>query len=149
MISHLGAMISTVAGMFMARRLKGDLDGDDVSVGLCSLGDGAMGCGASHEGLNLLAVEKLPVVIMVANNQLAYSTPTTAALPVKTLPTAPWATALPPIAATAKIPPLLPRAAQAAVAAARRGEGPQMVIGKCCASPATANTTTPPTPRLN
>ena len=31
--------------------------------------------GATHEGVNLIAVEKLPVVIVVTNNQFAYSTP--------------------------------------------------------------------------
>src|SRR5262249_7318349 len=32
--------------------------------------------GAFHEGLNQAAVEKLPLVLVVANNQYAYSTPT-------------------------------------------------------------------------
>ena len=31
--------------------------------------------GAFHEGINVAAVEKLPLVIVVANNQYAYSTP--------------------------------------------------------------------------
>jgi pyruvate dehydrogenase E1 component alpha subunit/2-oxoisovalerate dehydrogenase E1 component alpha subunit len=43
---------------------------------LTSLGDGATSTGAFHEGLNLAAVEKLPLVVVVANNQYAYSTPT-------------------------------------------------------------------------
>jgi pyruvate dehydrogenase E1 component alpha subunit/2-oxoisovalerate dehydrogenase E1 component alpha subunit len=72
MISHLGSMVSVVAGMLLARRLQGRL-GD--SVGATSIGDGATSTGAFHEGLNLAAVEKLPVVIAVANNQYAYSTP--------------------------------------------------------------------------
>jgi pyruvate dehydrogenase E1 component alpha subunit/2-oxoisovalerate dehydrogenase E1 component alpha subunit len=41
-----------------------------------SLGDGATSTGAFHEGLNLAAVEKLPLVLVIANNQYAYSTPT-------------------------------------------------------------------------
>ncbi len=72
MISHLGSMVSVVAGMLLARRLQGRL-GD--SIGATSIGDGATSTGAFHEGLNLAAVEKLPVVIAVANNQYAYSTP--------------------------------------------------------------------------
>ncbi len=73
MISHLGTSISVVAGMLLARRLQGRL-GD--TVGAASVGDGATSTGAFHEGLNMAAVEKLPMVIAIANNQFAYSTPT-------------------------------------------------------------------------
>ena len=51
-------MIATVGGMFMACRLKGELEGDDVRRPL-PFGDGAM-ARRRHEGLNLLAVEKCP-----------------------------------------------------------------------------------------
>lgn len=72
MISHLGAMIAVVNGMLLARRLKGIND----TVGLACCGDGATSTGAWHEALNQAAVEKLPLVMVVANNQFAYSTPT-------------------------------------------------------------------------
>lgn len=72
MISHLGAQVSVVSGMLFARRLLGDLDG---RVGATSIGDGATSTGSFHEGMNLAAVEKLPLVVVVANNQFAYSTP--------------------------------------------------------------------------
>lgn len=73
MISHLGAMVSVVAGMLFARRLKGTLEG---VVGAASVGDGASSTGSFHEALNLAAVEKLPLVVVLTNNQFAYSTPT-------------------------------------------------------------------------
>ncbi|HRJ08044.1 MAG TPA: thiamine pyrophosphate-dependent dehydrogenase E1 component subunit alpha [Prosthecobacter sp.] len=73
MISHLGSLVAVVAGALFARRLKGVL-GD--SVGATSIGDGGTSTGAFHEGLNLAAVEKLPLIVSVANNQFAYSTPT-------------------------------------------------------------------------
>lgn len=71
MISHLGAMISVVNGVLFARRMKG------VSgiVGVASLGEGATSTGSFHEALNQAAVEKLPLVVVLANNQYAYSTP--------------------------------------------------------------------------
>jgi acetoin:2,6-dichlorophenolindophenol oxidoreductase subunit alpha len=72
MISHLGAMISVVNGMLFARRLK-NMPG---AVGAACVGDGATSTGAFHEALNQAAVEKLPLVLVVANNQYAYSTPT-------------------------------------------------------------------------
>jgi len=71
MISHLGAMISVVNGALMAKRFKGITD----AVGATCLGDGGTSTGAFHEAMNLAAVEKLPLVMVVANNQYAYSTP--------------------------------------------------------------------------
>jgi acetoin:2,6-dichlorophenolindophenol oxidoreductase subunit alpha len=71
MISHLGAMISVVAGSLLARRMKG-ING---TVGATSIGDGGTSTGAFHEGLNFAAVEKLPLVLVITNNQYAYSTP--------------------------------------------------------------------------
>jgi len=72
MISHLGGQVAVVAGMLFAKRLQGRLDG---SVGATCIGDGATSTGAFHEGLNLAAVEKLPLVVVIGNNQFAYSTP--------------------------------------------------------------------------
>jgi TPP-dependent pyruvate/acetoin dehydrogenase alpha subunit len=73
MISHLGAMVSVVNGILLARRFK-KISG---TVGAACLGDGATSTGSFHEALNQAAVEKLPLVLIVANNQYAYSTPTT------------------------------------------------------------------------
>lgn len=72
MISHLGAMLPVVAGALFAQRMKG-ITG---TAGAVCLGDGATSTGAFHEGLNLAAVERLPLILVVANNQYAYSTPT-------------------------------------------------------------------------
>jgi pyruvate dehydrogenase E1 component alpha subunit/2-oxoisovalerate dehydrogenase E1 component alpha subunit len=72
MISHLGAMISVVNGVLFARRMKGATG----IVGAACIGDGATSTGAFHEALNQAAVEKLPLVLIVADNQYAYSTPT-------------------------------------------------------------------------
>ena len=72
MISHLGAMIPLVTGGLLARRLRGE----SGVVGATCIGDGGTSTGAFHEGLNAAAVEKLPLVIVIANNQYAYSTPT-------------------------------------------------------------------------
>ncbi|MHA3775587.1 thiamine pyrophosphate-dependent dehydrogenase E1 component subunit alpha [Verrucomicrobiota bacterium sgz303538] len=71
MISHLCAMIPVVNGMLMARRFRGETG----SVGATCIGDGATSTGAFHEAINQAAVERLPLVLIVANNQYAYSTP--------------------------------------------------------------------------
>jgi pyruvate dehydrogenase E1 component alpha subunit/2-oxoisovalerate dehydrogenase E1 component alpha subunit len=72
MVSHLGAMISVVNGYLFAARMKGQAD----VIGATCIGDGATSTGAFHEGLNQAAVERLPLVLVVADNQYAYSTPT-------------------------------------------------------------------------
>lgn len=72
MISHLGAMISVVSGSLFARRMRG-IKG---AVGVACCGDGSTSTGSFHEAMNQAAVEKLPLVMVVADNQYAYSTPT-------------------------------------------------------------------------
>lgn len=130
MISHLGAMVSTVGGVLLARRLRGDLEGNDLAIGLCSLGDGAMGTGAAHEGLNLIAVEKLPVVIMVANNQLAYSTLNDRSFACRDFCDRATGYGIASHACNGEDPADCLRAAKAAVMAARQGQGPQIVVAK-------------------
>lgn len=71
MISHLGAMVSTVCGGLMARRFRGE----SGVVGATCIGEGGTSTGSFHEGMNMAAVEKLPLVVVVANNQYSYSTP--------------------------------------------------------------------------
>jgi TPP-dependent pyruvate/acetoin dehydrogenase alpha subunit len=71
MISHLGSLISVVAGALLARRFKGDTS----AIGATTIGDGGTSTGAFHEAINMAAVEKLPLVVVVVNNQYAYSTP--------------------------------------------------------------------------
>jgi pyruvate dehydrogenase E1 component alpha subunit/2-oxoisovalerate dehydrogenase E1 component alpha subunit len=71
MISHLGSNVSVVNGILFARRMRGVTG----IVGGACLGDGATSTGASHEALNQAGVEKLPLVVVIANNHYAYSTP--------------------------------------------------------------------------
>src|ERR1700676_5380091 len=71
MISHLGSLISVVAGALVARRFQGDT----TAIGATTIGDGGTSTGAFHEAINMAAVEKLPLVVVVVNNQYAFSTP--------------------------------------------------------------------------
>jgi acetoin:2,6-dichlorophenolindophenol oxidoreductase subunit alpha len=71
MISHLGAMVSVTVGALMAKRFKGEKN----FVGLTCIGEGGMQAGSFHEGMNIAAVEQVPLVIVATNNHYAYSTP--------------------------------------------------------------------------
>src|SRR5438132_2187458 len=71
MVSHLGAMISVTVGALMAKRFKGEKN----FVGLSCIGEGGMQTGSFHEGMNIAAVEQVPLVIVATNNHYAYFTP--------------------------------------------------------------------------
>jgi len=71
MISHLGAMVSVVVGKLLAKRMKGEKG----FIGLTTIGEGGMQTGATHEGMNIAAVEHVPLVMVATNNHYAYSTP--------------------------------------------------------------------------
>jgi TPP-dependent pyruvate/acetoin dehydrogenase alpha subunit len=71
MISHLGAMVSVVVGSLMAKRFRDEKN----FVGLACIGEGGMQTGSFHEGMNIAAVEQVPLVIVATNNHYAYSTP--------------------------------------------------------------------------
>jgi pyruvate dehydrogenase E1 component alpha subunit/2-oxoisovalerate dehydrogenase E1 component alpha subunit len=124
MISHLGALVSTVAGGLFARRARGETG----VVGATCVGDGATSTGSFHEGLNMAAVEKLPLVVVVANNQYAYSTCNTRQYACEDLIQRAAGYGV----AGYKIDGTDPRACievtQEAVARARGGAGPQMIV---------------------
>jgi TPP-dependent pyruvate/acetoin dehydrogenase alpha subunit len=71
MISHLGAMTSVTTGALLAKRFKGEKN----FVGLTTIGEGGTSTGAFHEGMNIAAVEQVPLVVVATNNHYAYSTP--------------------------------------------------------------------------
>jgi pyruvate dehydrogenase E1 component alpha subunit/2-oxoisovalerate dehydrogenase E1 component alpha subunit len=126
MISHLGAMISVVNGTLMVRKFK-NLQG---TVGAACIGDGGTSTGSFHEALNQAAVEHLPLVLVVANNQFAYSTPTDRQFACHDLAdrAVGYGVASHTVDAT-NLDDCL-RVLSAAVARAREGGGPQMVVGR-------------------
>jgi pyruvate dehydrogenase E1 component alpha subunit/2-oxoisovalerate dehydrogenase E1 component alpha subunit len=126
MISHLGAMISVVNGALMVRKFK-KIEG---TVGAACIGDGATSTGAFHEALNQAAVEHLPLVLVVANNQFAYSTPNHRQFACHDLAdrASGYGVASHGVDAT-NLDECL-RVLSAAVAQARKGGGPQMVVGR-------------------
>lgn len=127
MISHLGAMVATVGGALLARRLRGEGAG---AVGAAILGDGAMATGASHEGLNLVAVERLPVVVVVANNQLAYSTTNDRSFACADLVDRAVGYGIEGVSVDGEDPSACLDALAGAVARARADGGPQLVVAR-------------------
>jgi 2-oxoisovalerate dehydrogenase E1 component len=70
MISHLGSMIPVAAGCAFALKQAGT---DRIAINF--IGEGGTSTGDFHEGLNMAAVWKLPLVLVIENNRYAFSTP--------------------------------------------------------------------------
>ena len=124
MISHLGAMIAVVNGALLARRLKG-IEG---AVGAACIGDGATSTGAFHEALNQAAIEKLPLVLVVANNQYAYSTPNSRQFACRSLEDRAQGYGVEGASLDGTDLRVCLRVVGEAVSKARAGAGPQLVI---------------------
>jgi len=126
MISHLGAMISVVNGALLAHRFKGVTG----TVGAACIGDGATSTGAFHEAVNQAAVEKLPLVLIIANNHYAYSTPTERQFACRSLLDKAAGYGIEGQAADGTDLESCLRVVGDAVNRARAGRGPQMVVAR-------------------
>ncbi len=69
-ISHLGAMVPVAVGVALASKLR-----NEKSVVMTYIGDGGANVGEVHEGLAMASVMRLPFILIIENNQYAYSTP--------------------------------------------------------------------------
>jgi TPP-dependent pyruvate/acetoin dehydrogenase alpha subunit len=68
-ISHVGDMVPVIAGIALTFKLK-----HEPRVALTWVGDGATKTTAAHEGTNFAAVQRVPAIFIVENNQVALGT---------------------------------------------------------------------------
>lgn len=68
-ISHVGDMVPVIGGIALAFKLRGE-----ARVALTWVGDGSTKTAAAHEGTNFAAVQRLPAIFIVQNNQVALGT---------------------------------------------------------------------------
>ena len=71
-ISHLPQSLPTTLGVAMAFRYR-----TEPRVAMTFVGDGGTTAGAFHETLNMAGLWQAPFVLIIENNQYAYSTPLT------------------------------------------------------------------------
>ena len=69
-ISHMGTSVTIIAGVALSFRNRGE-----DRVALTWVGDGATKTAACHEGMNLAAVQDVPAIFVIQNNQVALGTP--------------------------------------------------------------------------
>lgn len=100
---------------------------ENNSVAMCWFGDGATSEGDTHEALNWAGVHKLPVVFVCENNGYAISTPARLQFPVKSLAERAKGYGMPGVRVDGTDTVAVYRASVAAVARARRGNGPSFI----------------------
>jgi len=118
-ISAMATNVPVAAGVALALRYQ-QKDG----VAFCYFGDGATSRGDWHEGLNLAAVQKLPVVYICNNNQYAYSTPVHKQMAVANVADRGPSYGIPAETIDGNDVLAVHRAAERAIAWARAGNGP-------------------------
>ncbi len=124
--SPVGTQIPHAAGIGLAERLKG---GD--AVAWVSFGEGTTSQGDFHEGVNLAAVHKLPVIFQCENNDYAISVPISKQMAVQSVADRAAAYGIPGVKIDGTDVLAAYRATREAVARARRGEGPTLIEAKC------------------
>jgi TPP-dependent pyruvate/acetoin dehydrogenase alpha subunit len=100
----------------------------DGRVVACFFGDGAMNRGAFHEAINVASIWSLPIVYVVEANAWAISFSTSAAINLTDLSERAKAYGIPGVGVDGYDVLAVYEAAEAAVARARRGEGPTLLV---------------------
>ena len=68
-VSHVGDMVPVTAGVALTFKLR-----NEPRVALTWIGDGSTKSAASHEGTNFAAVQRVPAIFILQNNQVALGT---------------------------------------------------------------------------
>lgn len=124
-ISMLGDLIPVMTGVAMAGRYLGQ-----KIVALTWIGDGGSSTGAFHEGMNLAASQRAPLVCVIENNQWAYSTPVGRQVPVKDLADRAKAYGIPGLIVDGNDVIAVYQTTKDAVERCRAGEGPVIIEAK-------------------
>ena len=118
----IGAGIPVAAGAALTAQVRGT---DDAAIGI--FGDGAANIGAFHEGLNLAAIWKLPVVFVCENNQYGEYTAIHLTTPVENLADRAVSYGIPGRVVNGQDVDEVASVVAQALARARAGEGPTLL----------------------
>jgi TPP-dependent pyruvate/acetoin dehydrogenase alpha subunit len=121
-ISHLPHSLPVALGVAMSFRYR-----DEPRVAMAFTGDGATNAGLYHEVLNMAGLYAAPLVIIVENNQYAYSTPCRQASKVKSISAHAAGYGLQTTTVDGNDVEAVHGVANAAVQRARAGDGPSLI----------------------
>ena len=123
--SIVGSGIPVAAGAALGAKMQG-LD----RVSLCFFGDGASNEGTFHEGINMAASWKLPVIFLCENNGYAVSTPIGTTAAVENIADRAAGYGIPGVVVDGQDVLAVYEVVSEAVRRARAGEGPTLVEAK-------------------
>ena len=118
----VGSAIPVATGAGMGLRMLGK-----EGVVVCFFGDGAANRGDFHEGMNLAAVFKAPVVFVCENNLYAQKVPASVAMTISDIADRAAGYGMPGHVVDGQDVVAVYESAQAAVERARRGDGPTLL----------------------
>ncbi|TAK56210.1 MAG: thiamine pyrophosphate-dependent dehydrogenase E1 component subunit alpha, partial [Bacteroidetes bacterium] len=121
-ISPLGAMAPVACGAALASKIR-----KEHAVAMTYIGDGGASVGEVHEALMMASVMKLPLVLVIENNQYAYSTPVAKQFIVKKLSDRAIGYGIPGITVDGTDVEEVYHTCKQAVERARAGEGPSII----------------------
>lgn len=121
-ISHIPQALPTTLGAAMAFRYRGE-----PRVAMTFVGDGGTCAGGFHETLNMAALYQAPFVLVIENNQYAYSTPLDQEMAVTDLAGRAAGYGIPAERVDGNDVELVYRSVREAVERARRGGGPAVI----------------------
>jgi len=124
-ISMLGDLVPVMTGVAIAGRYLGQ-----NIVTMTWVGDGATSTGAFHEGLNFAATQHAPLVLVVENNQWAYSTPVAKQVPIHDLADRAKAYGIPSSIVDGNDVVAVYQTTKEAVDRCRAGQGPVLIEAK-------------------
>jgi pyruvate dehydrogenase E1 component alpha subunit len=118
----VGAGIPIASGAGLSIKLRST---DQVAV--CFFGDGASNQGTFHEGINMAAVWKLPVIFVCENNLYAMGTRQSIVMTIENVADRATAYGIPGVSVDGNDVLAVYEAASEAVKRARKGEGPTLI----------------------
>jgi pyruvate dehydrogenase E1 component alpha subunit len=121
-VAIVAGAIPMATGMALAMKMK-----KQPNVVACFMGDGAVNEGAFHEGVNMGAIWSLPVIYVIENNLYSASTPIFEMVRLKKLSDRAAGYGIPGVTIDGNDVLAVHEATQAAIARARRGEGPTLL----------------------
>ncbi len=124
--SVVGTQIPHAAGIGLAEKIRGG-----NALAWVSFGEGTTSQGDFHEGINLAAVHKLPVIFQCENNDYAISVPISQQMAIKSVAERAAAYGIPGVSVDGTDVLACYNATVEAVERARRGDGPTLIEARC------------------
>ena len=124
-ISHIPMSMPITLGVAMSLKLR-----NEARVAMTYVGDGGSSAGLWHETLNMAALYNAPYVLIVENNQYAYSTHVTDQMPIEDIADRASGYDIPGTIVDGNDVEAVYRATCEAVERARQGGGPSLIEAK-------------------